>query len=89
MGVLPSNTCGLYDMGGNVWEWCWDTYNENVILGDLEENLDPTGSPTGLNKIRRGGGWKHGLSGTRCFSRGSQKPDTASNDTGFRVCRYL
>ena len=89
MGVLPSNTCGLYDMGGNVWEWCWDTYNKNVILGDLEENLNPTGAPEGTSKVRRGGGWKHGLSGTRCFSRGDQNPYTASNDTGFRICRYL
>lgn len=89
VGVLPSNTCGLYDMGGNVWEWCWDTYNQDVSLGDSGENLNPTGSPTGSNKIRRGGCWKHGLSGTRCFSRGDQNPSKNSNETGFRICRYL
>lgn len=89
VGILPSNGCGLYDMGGNVWEWCWDTYNKDVFLGDSGENLNPTGAPTGQNKIRRGGGWKHGLTGTRCFSRGSQKPSERSNDTGFRICRYL
>lgn len=89
VGILPSNGCGLYDMGGNVWEWCWDTYDENVSLGDSGENLNPTGAPTGSSKSRRGGGWKHGLSGTRCFSRGDQSPSKASNDTGFRICRYL
>lgn len=53
VGEKKPNELGLYDMSGNVYEWCWDrfgTYTE-------EEKIDPKGSETGTNRVFRGGSW--------------------------------
>lgn len=62
VGSYQPNPWGLYDMDGNVWEWCLDWYG-NYPVGTV---TDPTGPPTGQNRVARGGDW--GYSGRRCRS---------------------
>lgn len=79
------NTWGLYDMHGNVWEWCRDWY------GDYAKSLtvNPSGPDSGTEKIRRGGSWfKHGYS-CRSANRAHGHPPTRYKTTGFRVVREV
>jgi formylglycine-generating enzyme required for sulfatase activity len=81
----PPNGWGLYDMHGNVWEWCLDWY------GDYSKGLtvDPSGPDSGTEKIRRGGSWfKHGYS-CRSANRAHGHPPTRYKTTGFRVVREV
>ncbi|MBW1703825.1 MAG: formylglycine-generating enzyme family protein [Deltaproteobacteria bacterium] len=77
------NAWGIYDMHGNVWEWCGDWY------GDYKESAqtDPFGPDSGTEKVRRGGSWfKHGYS-CRSANRAHGHPPTRYKTTGFRVLR--
>ena len=48
-----ANGYGLYDMSGNVWEWCWDWYSSSTPTG----GQDPTGAASGVGRVKRGGSW--------------------------------
>jgi formylglycine-generating enzyme required for sulfatase activity len=75
------NAWGLYDMHGNVWEWCRDWYD----LYPTTAVTDPVGSKSGTNKVRRGGSWfKHGFS-CRSANRAKANPATRFQTTGFRL----
>jgi formylglycine-generating enzyme required for sulfatase activity len=77
------NTWGLYDMHGNVWEWCQDWYGD-YSGGTVK---DPQGPPSGTEKVRRGGSWfKHGYS-CRSANRAHGHPPTRYKTTGFRLVR--
>ncbi len=82
----PPNAYGLYDMHGNVWEWCLDCYAENYNIND---NKDPRGPDGGMARSRRGGSWyKHGYacrSANRAYGHAASKFKT----TGFRVVREV
>ena len=85
VGSYPPNPWGLYDMIGNVWEWCQDWWTDY----SAESLVDPQGGSTGLGRVIRGGSfYGYGLY-SRSATRGGPFPtDTASN-FGFRVVLAL
>ena len=78
------NTFGLYDVHGNVWEWCLDWYQDSYNgLG----HVDPLGPRSGQNSVARGGAW-HAYAGPyRSAVREGYNPDARNrySDVGFRV----
>jgi formylglycine-generating enzyme required for sulfatase activity len=83
VGSFPPNPLGLYDMSGNVMEWCKDVYNEKAYRHHYRNNPQCTGS--GSYRVIRGGGW-NGLPGSvRCAVRGNDTPDDKLYYIGFRL----
>ena len=85
VGLKPPNAWGLYDMHGNVLEWCWDWYTD-----DLNTAVDPVGAPSGLYRVFRGGSWDGSAGSLRSANRyGSYSGPWYRNPTvGFRIVRH-
>lgn len=75
------NAWGLYDMHGNVWEWCWDWFGEY----GTKHRVDPAGPESGTNRIRRGGSWFGDMHLCRSANRNYGHPASRYRTTGFRV----
>ena len=82
VGSYTPNNYGLYDMHGNVYEWCLDWHKSFTSL----EAVDPIGPDTGSNRVCRGGSWKESdCDKFRSAYRAKHKPDYTSSDLGFRI----
>jgi sulfatase modifying factor 1 len=75
VGLKAPNELGLFDMSGNIREWCWDWHGESL------------GIDSGSERVWRGGGWLGSEEACMPSFRGNLEPYWKYNDTGFRVCR--
>ena len=83
VGEKQSNALGLYDMSGNVWEWCWDWYGNDYPSG----TEDPAGPNSISGRVARGGGWNSSASNWTISNRNYLSPCYRNYYYGFRVVR--
>ena len=87
VGLKPPNAWGLYDMHGNVYEWCWDKHT-STYYSEPEATYNPKGPITsGSTRVIRGGNWGSGASDLRSAYRSTSSSAVVTNNTGFRVVR--
>ncbi len=79
-----ANAWGLFDMAGNVWEWCWDLHQDSLGSAPV---TDPVGAPSGFRRVTRGGCWSSDAQSLRGASRGSFGPASRTAHLGFRLVR--
>ena len=85
VGSFAPNGYGLYDMLGNVWEWCEDVYNSEAYSKLPKDN--PVYQGMGEYRVIRGGGWSNGPMGVRSSNRVRLFPDFSHHSLGFRLVK--
>ncbi|MFC1452626.1 formylglycine-generating enzyme family protein [Verrucomicrobiota bacterium] len=81
-GSFSANSYGLYDMAGNVSEWCWDWYGDTYY--GSSPGTDPHGPASGLERVTRGGAWAYYGEVCRVAARRYNSPDATASSYGFR-----
>jgi formylglycine-generating enzyme required for sulfatase activity len=90
VGSYACNDFGLYDMHGNVWEWCADWHDDDYYQSCIDKNgtaatPDPQGPEEGVFRSLRGGSWYNNARRARSAYRSGEEPDLRCSDFGFRV----
>ncbi len=83
VGSFEPNKLGLYDMHGNVGEWCWDIYSDY----SKEPSQNPTGPSNGTRRVNRGGGWNDFAKNMRSAYRAAAPQERRLYNVGFRLAR--
>ncbi|MDY0218365.1 MAG: formylglycine-generating enzyme family protein [Candidatus Cloacimonas acidaminovorans] len=84
VGGKQANELQIFDMSGNVWEWCWDFYGDYPS----EPQTNPTGPTSGYTRVCCGGSWNFNASNCTVSSRDNNSTIGAFPNVGFRVCRH-
>ena len=95
VGKKAANVWGLYDMHGNVWEWCWDWYNAAYVSDSFQTRTkagatgdeDPAGASSGSSRVGRGGSWYGSAEYLRSAYRSFNDPYGRYGGIGFRLVR--
>ncbi|MCD4678717.1 MAG: SUMF1/EgtB/PvdO family nonheme iron enzyme [Desulfobacula sp.] len=85
VGTKSPNGLGIYDMSGNVWEWCEDVYDKKAYFKHSRNN--PVVTSGGSRRVDRGGSWFNSSGGVRCADRSGSRPSSTYDYLGFRLVR--
>jgi len=87
VGSFRPNAFGLFDMLGNVMEWCSDVYGVDSYVRHDRNNPQNNNESMGQSRVIRGGCWRGSPASIRCAGRGSGLPNSTRDDLGFRIVR--